>query len=171
MKTQEEIVARIDEVTDRDFLGFEMSDLYNSLNKENLIETLLKLGSKSTREELEKEFAEHKPVFQTDEDVVAEIKRYMDFAIGKAVNHRGISTCRSISHYRTWTWFIDDKETYDFLKNDDNYRNYGAPMLKFVAEKYGCPLPDGEDGQVFEAMANGEMCLHCINGDQSGCDK
>lgn len=170
MKTQEEIMLRIKELQGNDFLGFETSDLYGALTANNVIEMLLHAGSDKSKEELEKELVDHKP-YETNEQIIAEMKRYMDFAVGKAVNHRGISASRSVGHYRSWVWLINDQESFDFLNDDSNYQNYGAPMLKYIAEKYGCQLPEGEKRIVFDAMANGEICPWCESGDYEGCDQ
>jgi len=165
MKTQEEIMLRIDEIGDNDFLGFETTDLYSALTKANAIEMLIRKNPDA--ESIEKDLADYEQIYRTNEDIIEQMKKYMSFAVEKAVNHRGISASRSVAHYRAWTWLINDSETFEFLSDGSNYQNYGAPMLKYVAEKYDIPIPEN---QTFIEMAQGRKCQMCIEGLEEGCD-
>jgi hypothetical protein len=79
----------------------------------------------------------------------------MAFAWGKARDHRGISASRSVEKMRTWVWLLDDPEI------TANYQNYGAPILRAICERYGFPIPDGDD---MRRMSEGEPC-------RDGCDE
>ena len=79
----------------------------------------------------------------TPENVIAQMKEYIDFAFGKAYGCRGISSGRSIWKFGEWLWLLED-ELYDFSQNDDNYPMYGVPILRKIAEKFEFtdPHPD-----------------------------
>lgn len=95
----------------------------------------------------------------TEENIRKKIISYMDFAIGKAEDHRGLSAGRSINHFQTWTWILGDYDKIDWK----NYANYGAPILKQLCELYSISFPD--IGAI-SRMADGEKCT----GDcQEGC--
>jgi hypothetical protein len=159
MRTQKEIVDRIEEVKKHDLFGFEGTDLIAALDFEHA-KPFLKEGFKKK---------DWKPDLLTDEAVIKLMVEYMDFAIEKATDHRGLSAGRSISHYRAWLWLIGDDKLIKFAECADNYRNYGAPILKKIAKKYKAPVPKGHAGKIFNAMAKGEVCPDCISGDMSGC--
>lgn len=160
MRTQEEIVNHI-KAAKSDLLGFESVELLRALDFEH---------AKSFFNSLKKK--DWKPDLLTDEAVVKQVVDYMDFAIDKATGHRGISASRSIAHYRAWLWLIGDDKLVKFADDDDNnYQNYGAPILKKIARKYKAPLPKGHRGKVFNAMAKGEMCPDCASGMPSGCNR
>lgn len=87
---------------------------------------------------------------------------YLSFAWDKALDHRGISANRSILHIKNWLWLIGDEEALRFAESRGNYAQYGAPILKYVGNKYGAKMPDDERA---ERMARGEFCeLGCDNG-------
>ena len=80
----------------------------------------------------------------TEEEVVKEMKEYIEFAFGKAYNCRGLSSSRSIWKFTQWLWLLEDHELMTFAEDDDNYAMYGVPVLRKIAEKYGFtdPHPD-----------------------------
>ena len=75
-------------------------------------------------------------------DMVLEVMRqYLPFAFGKARDKRGISSARSIQHYRGWVWLICDTEAELKLQNwwgDE----YGLDMLTWIADRYGWEVPE-----------------------------
>lgn len=95
--------------------------------------------------------------------IIAEMKKYMIFALEKASNHRGLSSSRSIDHFKNWLWLLGDDETLAFAEDDCNYQNYGAPILKKICEVYGFDFPNNED---IQNMAKG---LPCYEGCEMGC--
>lgn len=119
-RTQEEILARIDEIKEDDFFGFQTSDLATFLTYENA-KPLLNEGV--TEDQWEQET-----------DPVERIKDYMPFAWDKANNCRGLSAGRSLEHMKAWAW-LDGKE--DLLKQiEEDYEYYGKPHLVKICQTY-----------------------------------
>ena len=98
----------------------------------------------------------------TVKNVTARMREYMEFAMGKALNHRGLSANRSLMHFETWLWLLGDDEMLSFAEDDKNFPNYGMPVLKAISRKYGFPIP--EDA---EAWIDGKKCRPDC---QEGCD-
>jgi len=86
----------------------------------------------------------------------------MEFAWGKIEDHRGISANRSIEKMEAWLWLLDDEETLAALE-EAPYKNYGAPKLKVICDKYGFPVPQDETIQNMIASRP------CREGCQDGC--
>jgi len=63
-----------------------------------------------------------------------QIESYLDFAIEKAENERGLSAMRSVQKMREWVWLLGDQEVYDAFEEAD-YNPYGLPKLA-VVESY-----------------------------------
>ncbi len=101
------------------------------------------------------------PIPLTHEAVLAEMKEYMEFAWGKVDAHRGISASRSVEKMQAWLWLLGDEETLTFARDDDNYTNYGAPVLMKICQVYDFPIPDDEG---IRNMAQGKPCY-------PGCDE
>ncbi len=78
----------------------------------------------------------------TEEAVKAELLDYLDFAFGKAINHRGISASRSIQKLSTWAWILDLDDLVAFAEDDKNYPQYGVPILKKFAEHFEIEMPE-----------------------------
>lgn len=129
-RTQDEILEKLKHLDEHGSIIHAMTrgDLIECLDYEHAKE-FLKDGI--TKEDWDKDRV------TTDEQVIAEIIRYMPFAIGKAENERGISSSRSIGHYCNWLWLIEDHELLAFAQDDSNYPMYGMPILKKIQEKYG----------------------------------
>ena len=87
----------------------------------------------------------------TEENIIAEMKEYMDFAWGKAQDHRGLSASRSTSKMEAWCWLLGKEKEIDW----DNHENYGAPILKQVCELFKFALPTYEG---LLNMAEGKPC-------------
>jgi hypothetical protein len=114
---------------------------------------------------------EHKQLTPDHATVLAEMKDYMPFALGKAANHRGLSANRSISKMVAWLWLLGDDELRGQIEREEiGYTNYGAPILKAICEKYDFPiaLEDNDwapDKTAFLRMAEGKPCEPgCIGG-------
>lgn len=134
VRTQEEILARMNEIKDDDFFGFETGDLVDYLDFEHAQPFL--------QEDVVKKQWEDRDKFTPEE----RIKDYMNFAWEKANNKRGISASRSISHMRAWLWLAGNQELLDFSNEDDNYAPYGKPILSKICEYYG--LTDQDNGDT-----------------------
>lgn len=86
------------------------------------------LMTKSTWEEIKTDY--------TIENIIKEITDYLPFAFTKAEDGRGISANRSICHFKNWLFALGDDELYNFADDEDNYPEYGFPILKAIKEKY-----------------------------------
>lgn len=148
MRTQEEIMARIESIKGADFFGFETGDLIEALGWEHA----LKYIKPEKHEEAKASWGEP----STDDDIKEQIREYIGFAYDKCVGHRGLSAGRSVDHFRAWCWLIGADEIVAFI-DAGNYRNYGAPVIKRVAEHFGVELPEHSRTE-FERMAKGLAC-------------
>ena len=90
----------------------------------------------------------------TRANILKKIRDYMEFALGKAEDHRGLSAERSIEHFKHWVWLLGDKDykTIDW----ENYTNYGTPILKQICEVYEIDFP--EDNHKLVSMSQGKKC-------------
>lgn len=79
----------------------------------------------------------------TQEAIIEEMRSYMEFALGKAYNERGISASRSVWKYVQWLWVLEDEELLDYAEDDDNYPMYGLPILQKICTKYGFEESEG----------------------------
>lgn len=136
MQTQKAIQARYDERKGSDFLGFEVNEYLSALEYE-YVKDLLKKG--------ETEESWGPPTLQTDEDVMGQMRDYMEFAFEKANNQRGISADRSICHYIAWTWLIDPEFSAKLEEEyKGNYHSYGKHLLVGICKHYGWETPEEE---------------------------
>ena len=132
MRTAKEILQRIEEVKNRDFFGFELSDLLARLSFDEA-KPLLNPGA--TKDDWPE------PLPRDRESILKEMFDYMPFAWGKAKNCRGISASRSMSHYNAWAWLAGD-DLGDLL----NYQYYGKDNLVKICEYYGWDYSEWDDG-------------------------
>jgi hypothetical protein len=86
------------------------------------------------------EAADHKPKPFTEENVKAKLKGDLAFAFEKALGKRGITAGLMNEVIKMWLWVLDDP-----LANFNAYAEYGLPLLKLVAVKYGFENPIGDD--------------------------
>ena len=80
------------------------------------------------------------PKAWTRENIVEQMGRDVAFGFEKALNRRGISSGLMYSVVKMWLRVLEDE-----LANSDAYAQYGLPLFKAVAVKYGFPNPIGED--------------------------
>ncbi len=106
------------------------------------------------------------PKYLTRDAVIAEMREYMaEYGWPKVLDHRGISAARTVQKMSAWLWLLGDDEAVAFAEDDDNYPQYGAPVLKFICERLGFPTPPDEEAH---RMARGE---HCGADYQCGCGR
>ena len=154
MRTQEEILKRIDFVEKEDYIGTQMQTLAVFLDKKHIIPFLEKGVPVSNWKESMPE----------RDYVLGLMKKYMKFALHKAQHHRGISADRSIDHYKAWIWLLGDRE---YKEVDwEGYINYGVPILKQICEIIEYPIPKEN---WFIKMSKGEKCPSCSSGSTNGC--
>jgi hypothetical protein len=93
----------------------------------------------------------------TEENVLKNMRDYMEIAWEKAEGHRGISASRSIQMMRAYTWLLGKDEKINW----GNYEKYGAPILKQICELFDFPVPSSP---ALARMAEGMPCH------PEGCD-
>jgi len=76
----------------------------------------------------------------TEENVRKRLAEDVAFGFDKALNQRGISASLMHAVVMMWMWVLDDD-----LQHCSDYAQYGLPLLKKVAVKYGLPNPIGDD--------------------------
>ncbi len=136
MRTQEEILKRIEARKEHNCLGSEIHEYIYYLDYEHA-KSFLKDGIKG--EDWEQDRKEKKTPAEM-------IKDYMSFAWDKANNCRGISAARSIMHMIAWLW-MDGQDV--FLKKWNelkDYEYYGKPQLIAICELYGIDWKQWDDG-------------------------
>jgi len=141
-----EILTRIHKRESTDLFGFERGDL------------IAVLPYSSAKEFFKSEIRadDWTPDARDREGVLKTMREYMDFAWGKALDHRGISASRSVSHLHAWVWLLGD-EDYAAIPWA-HYAQYGAPVLKAVTERFGFAMPDSDRADKARRMAQGQPC-------------
>jgi hypothetical protein len=132
MREQEEIVARIDEMTD-DFLGFRREALYIFLTWESASSMGI------FKAESEDEWG------AVEDDPIGVIKDYLPFAWEKANNFRGISASRSLMKIAEWAWLSGDEKLME-IAEWQFYAFYGKDILREVTEHVGMDPDEFDDG-------------------------
>jgi hypothetical protein len=151
MRTDAAIVQRILDISARDMFGFETMDLVSVLPYEEAKEYL----KPSITE------AEWQPTARDRKSVIEQMRDYMEFALEKAIDHRGLSANRSINHFQAWLFLLGDDALLQFAEDSGNYKNYGMPILKAICDKYQFAFP-ATDAAI--NMASGKQC-------ESGCEE
>lgn len=100
-------------------------------------------------------------------DLETEARGYLDFAVGKIIDHRGISASRSVSKLTEYAWLLGRDDVVAAM-GSAGYAQYGAPKVKAFAEGMGWTdlWPTADAG--LERMARGEFCEP---GCASGCNQ
>jgi hypothetical protein len=132
MRTDDEIVARIDALRPTDFLGFDTQDLIVVLPFERA-KKYLKPDAPADQ---------WHPEPRDRESVLRKMRDYMPFAWEKANDCRGISASRSMSHYASWVWLLGDD-----LGDLTDYEHYGKDNLVRICEKYGWDHKQWDDSR------------------------
>ena len=131
MRHQKEILQRIKEIENEDFLGFQTSNLIKYLDYENA-KPFLKDGV--TKEEWRK--ANRK---SPKEQMI----EYMSFAWEKANNFRGLSANIAMDYYMAWLWLDGDEKIWPTLKE---YQYYGKDHLITICKYLGLDHTRWDDG-------------------------
>lgn len=85
----------------------------------------------------------------TEVEIKAQLADDLAFAFKKALNKRGLSAGMMHSVIQMWMWVLDDD-----LQHMEEYAQYGLPLFKAVAVKYGLPNAIGDDeGDEFKYSA------------------
>ena len=82
------------------------------------------------------------PIEWTRENILERLKKDVDFGFGKALNQRGISASLMFEVVLRWNKILEEGlENWD----EDVYAQYGLPLFKATAVKYGWENPIGDD--------------------------
>lgn len=89
--------------------------------------------------ELKDEYkGKHIPKEWTKENILKQLAKDVAFGFEKALNQRGISSSLMYAVVQMWNWILDEG-----LEDFDNYAQYGLPLFKATADKYGFENPIG----------------------------
>ena len=83
-------------------------------------------------DEFEKELSEHRKEY-TKENILEEMKGYLEFAFGKAYDERGLSAIRSIQKMQTYLVMLDNEELAEQITE---FEDYGLPQLRAIDRLY-----------------------------------
>lgn len=82
----------------------------------------------------------------TRENILKQLEEDVDFGFEKALDKRGISSSLMYNVVRMWNWILEEG-----LEDFDSYAQYGLPLFKATAVKYGFDNPIGDDyGDEYE---------------------
>ena len=91
--------------------------------------------------ELKDEFiGKHEVIEFTRENILKQLADDVAFGFEKALNHRGLSSSMMFEVVSMWNWILEEG-----LEHFDDYAQYGLPLFKATAIKYGFDNPIGDD--------------------------
>jgi len=91
--------------------------------------------------ELKEKKGQHVPKTWTRENILDDLKQDVDFGFEKALNQRGLSSSFQYTVVKMWNWILEEG-----LENfNGGYAQYGLPLFKAAAIKYGFDNPIGSD--------------------------
>lgn len=147
-RTQDEILARFRAIADDDWMGFRREVVTDAMTLETLCAA----------------YPDHDPAkiakAWEPTDTEDHARQYLTLAIGKILDHRGISATRSVSKLGEYAWLLGRDDVVEAMHAAD-YAQYGAPKVKAFAEGMGWPWPgdlDDEDAAALARMAEGKHC-------------
>lgn len=82
----------------------------------------------------------HKAKKFTKENVLKQLKKDVEFGFEKALDQRGISAGLMYEVVGMWNWILEEG-----LEDFGTYAQYGLPLFKATALKYGFDNPIGDD--------------------------
>jgi hypothetical protein len=86
---------------------------------------------------------------------------YLDFAIGKILDHRSNSASRSVDKLTELAWLAGRDDVVAAMRTA-GYPMYGAPRVTAFADGFGWPftdpLDDPDDQRALTRMARGQQC-------------
>ena len=100
-----------------------------------------KLGFQFKNEEVKKK---HKPIPFTEENILKQLKEDVGFGWEKACDERGISSSLMYEVVLAWCKVLENDFADWTGKSEEQYKPYGKPLFKAVAQKYGWKLEEGE---------------------------
>lgn len=126
-RTSAEIIARVNKLnsTGEDFFGAERGHLVYALPWNDAKQFL-------NDDATEASFTQMADV----EALRSAAKDYMEFAVGKMMDERGLSANRSVDHYSGWIWLLTDDETHEHYSHAP-YGWYGRNQLELASSILG----------------------------------
>lgn len=76
----------------------------------------------------------------TRENILKQLEEDVNFGFEKALGQRGISSSLMYDVVKMWNWVLEDG-----LEDFEDYAQYGLPLFKATAVKYGFENPIGDD--------------------------
>lgn len=76
----------------------------------------------------------------TRENILHQLAKDVEFGFEKALDQRGISAGCMYCVVQMWNWILEEG-----LEDFSDYAQYGLPLFKATANKYGFPNPIGDD--------------------------
>lgn len=132
MKTIDQIVASYKSET---IDGRDLNRLIEFVPEDKLAALGVSLKNEFVGKHIAKEF--------TREAVLAQLKNDVEFGFEKALDQRGISAGLMFEVVKMWNWILEEGlENYD---EDSGYAQYGLPLFKATALKYGFDNPISDD--------------------------
>lgn len=157
MRTPDEIATQMKAIEKDDFLGFGREVLMSYLPWSH-IQPFLKEG-----------VTEDQWTAESRSPVEAGVD-YLKFAIGKALDHRGISAGRSVEKLRQYAWLAEREDVVQAM-DDAAYENYGVPKLMAFGSGFDVPtewaIPAHDAAR--QALLNMSKGLPCTPNCMEGC--
>jgi hypothetical protein len=88
-----------------------------------------------------KEGATWEPKPWTRDAVLEQLREDVAFGFEKALGRRGISSGLMAVCVQMWMWVLEERDP----EEEFGYAQYGLPMFKGIALRYGFPNPIGDD--------------------------
>lgn len=82
----------------------------------------------------------HTTIPYTKENILIQLEQDVAFGFKKALDKRGLSAGMMFEVVRMWNWILEEG-----LENFTDYTQYGLPLFKATALKYGFDNPIEED--------------------------
>ena len=144
-RTQDEILARFQAVDD--FFGFAREVLIETMDAD----TVRRFNPDAT-------IGDDWTAWTT-EDVETNARNYLDFAVEKAIGHRGISAERSVAKLREFAWLLGRDDVIEQMDKAD-YPQYGMPKVMAFASgmNWGFGPLCADDTDALNRMAQGWEC-------------
>jgi hypothetical protein len=143
-RTQEEILGRFRDVAAGDMFGFRREVLCDAMDAPTF---RIAVGPESTIPD------DWEPLAGAELENTA--RGYLTFAIGKILDHRGISAERSVAKLAEYAWLMGRDDVVAAMRTVA-YPQYGAPKVLAFAAGMGWEWP--HDDVALERMAAGEPC-------------
>jgi hypothetical protein len=120
------------------------SQALDSRDFNRLVQFIPEIELKDFGISLKDEFVgKHQHIEFTKENILKQLQKDVAFGFTKALDQRGISSSFMFTVVSMWNWILEEGlENYD---QDNGYAQYGLPLFKATALKYGFDNPIGDD--------------------------